>query len=388
MRKKEIKAFISYAHDDSVYFDVLLKGLNSHSSESINYKWEFWNDNNILVGNNWYNEIIKNINECDVAILMVTSNFFASKFIKAEEFSRFIIKAKEKNLVVFPILINYCDFKKWEDLSNIQFYRVNGKDFDLLKKEDIVYADLVVFDKDGVLIPNSNREKYHMKLIVELEKPISQIENDKEVMDKRYLEFPSMTSIKKKKKECTFEVVISTQEDIDPNNLPDHLKDSILSTVYNVLGRRPPKGGFYPGSIKYRLELTRKEAEKLFNAAENGKFSNIKVRKASIYDSKGMLLKSKSYNYTMSKSQLIDDIASRTDLTKINAKKALDAFIESTSDALKTGDRVALVGFGSFSVSEKKSRTGRNPRTEKEITIPVKKVISFKAGSDLSSIVQ
>ncbi|MCF8370893.1 MAG: HU family DNA-binding protein [Bacteroidales bacterium] len=90
----------------------------------------------------------------------------------------------------------------------------------------------------------------------------------------------------------------------------------------------------------------------------------------------------------MNKSELIDAMAEQAELTKADAKKALDAFINATSGALKSGDRVALVGFGSFSVSERNARTGRNPQTGKEITIPAKKVVKFKAGSELSDMVK
>jgi len=83
----------------------------------------------------------------------------------------------------------------------------------------------------------------------------------------------------------------------------------------------------------------------------------------------------------MNKAQLIDAIAGEAKLTKADAKKALDAFITATTKALKKGDRVALVGFGSFAVSKRNSRTGRNPQTGKEITIPAKKVVRFKPGS-------
>jgi DNA-binding protein HU-beta len=90
----------------------------------------------------------------------------------------------------------------------------------------------------------------------------------------------------------------------------------------------------------------------------------------------------------MNKAQLIDAIASEAGLTKADAKKALDAFIKTTSGALKKGDRVALVGFGSFAISKRSARTGRNPQTGKEITIPAKKVVKFKAGSELGDAVQ
>ncbi len=86
----------------------------------------------------------------------------------------------------------------------------------------------------------------------------------------------------------------------------------------------------------------------------------------------------------MNKAQLIDAMAAGAGLTKADAKKALDAFVGATTDALKSGDRVALVGFGSFSVTERGARTGRNPQTGKEIQIPAKKVVKFKAGAELS----
>ncbi|MBI9015599.1 MAG: HU family DNA-binding protein [Clostridiales bacterium] len=89
----------------------------------------------------------------------------------------------------------------------------------------------------------------------------------------------------------------------------------------------------------------------------------------------------------MNKAQLIDAIAGEAGLTKADAKKALDAFIKVTGDSLKAGDRVALVGFGSFAVSERGARTGRNPQTGKEIQIAAKKVVKFKAGSELSDAV-
>ncbi|HDP76045.1 MAG TPA: HU family DNA-binding protein [Bacteroidales bacterium] len=86
----------------------------------------------------------------------------------------------------------------------------------------------------------------------------------------------------------------------------------------------------------------------------------------------------------MNKAQLIDAIAAEAKITKADAKKALDAFIKTTGNALKKGDRVALVGFGSFSVSKRNARTGRNPQTGKPINIKAKKVVKFKAGSELS----
>jgi DNA-binding protein HU-beta len=90
----------------------------------------------------------------------------------------------------------------------------------------------------------------------------------------------------------------------------------------------------------------------------------------------------------MNKAQLIDAMAGDAKLTKADAKKALDAFVKATAVALKKGERVALVGFGSFSVAKRAARKGRNPQTGKEIKIAAKKVVKFKAGSELASKVK
>ena len=86
----------------------------------------------------------------------------------------------------------------------------------------------------------------------------------------------------------------------------------------------------------------------------------------------------------MNKAELIDAIATEAGLSKADAKKALDGFVSATANALKAGDRISLVGFGSFSVTNRAARTGRNPQTGKEISIAAKNVIRFKAGAELS----
>lgn len=85
----------------------------------------------------------------------------------------------------------------------------------------------------------------------------------------------------------------------------------------------------------------------------------------------------------MNKSQLIEKIAEGADISKASAGRALDSFIESVTGALKEGDSVALVGFGTFSVRERAARTGRNPQTGATIEIAAAKVPAFKAGKAL-----
>ncbi|SIN76722.1 nucleoid-associated protein HU-beta [Salinivibrio sp. ES.052] len=89
----------------------------------------------------------------------------------------------------------------------------------------------------------------------------------------------------------------------------------------------------------------------------------------------------------MNKSELIDHIAEGADISKASAGRALDAFVDSVSETLKSGDQVALVGFGTFSVRERSARKGRNPQTGAEIDIAAAKVPGFKAGKALKDAV-
>lgn len=89
----------------------------------------------------------------------------------------------------------------------------------------------------------------------------------------------------------------------------------------------------------------------------------------------------------MNKSELIDAIAEQGGLSKIDAGKALDATIASITKALKEGDTVTLVGFGTFSVKERAARTGRNPQTGETLEIKASKVPSFKAGKGLKDAI-
>ena len=85
----------------------------------------------------------------------------------------------------------------------------------------------------------------------------------------------------------------------------------------------------------------------------------------------------------MNKADLVDAIAKGAEISKVQAASALNTFIDSTTEALKKGERVALVGFGSFTTSQRQARTGRNPQTGKSIDIPAKNVVKFKPGTEL-----
>ena len=86
----------------------------------------------------------------------------------------------------------------------------------------------------------------------------------------------------------------------------------------------------------------------------------------------------------MNKTELIEKIAAGSGLSKADAKKALDATVAAVKDALVAGDKIALVGFGTFSVSERPAREGVNPATKEKMQIAAKKVAKFKAGAELA----
>ena len=89
----------------------------------------------------------------------------------------------------------------------------------------------------------------------------------------------------------------------------------------------------------------------------------------------------------MNKSELIDAMAAASGITKAAAKLALESFLGSVEDTLQKGGRVSLVGFGSWSISKRAARDGRNPQTGKTIKIAAKNVVKFKAGAELEGSV-
>ena len=90
----------------------------------------------------------------------------------------------------------------------------------------------------------------------------------------------------------------------------------------------------------------------------------------------------------MNKTELIDKVAKESALSKAAAEQVVNNVFSTIADAMKTGDKVTLVGFGTFSVTERAAREGRNPRSGEKITIPAKKVVKFKLGSKLDSVIQ
>lgn len=92
--------------------------------------------------------------------------------------------------------------------------------------------------------------------------------------------------------------------------------------------------------------------------------------------------------YPMNKTELISAVAEKSGLTKADAKKAVEAAVAAVTEALAKGDKVSLIGFGTFAVAEKGERTGINPRTKEAITIAARKSVKFKQGAELAEAVK
>ncbi|MCT9855776.1 DNA-binding protein [Priestia megaterium] len=90
----------------------------------------------------------------------------------------------------------------------------------------------------------------------------------------------------------------------------------------------------------------------------------------------------------MNKTELVDAVATQAELSKQDAKKAVEALFETISDTLAQEEKIQLIGFGTFEVRERAARTGRNPQTGEEMTIPASKVPAFKPGKELKAAVK
>ncbi len=177
--KKKLKLFISYSHENYSYFEVFEKGFSKVILNAQKYDWKIWNDSMVHLGSFWDDEIQNNVKDCDVAILLVSVEFMSSRYIKEKEYNEFIKRNKEKGIIIIPIIFAPCDFEAWDDLSKLHFFKPKGADFGLPEIRDFTYADLIKFnEKNGQLIPNPNIQRYHLRLIKEIENSYSNYESE------------------------------------------------------------------------------------------------------------------------------------------------------------------------------------------------------------------
>ena len=128
---EKFKIFISYSRKDTKIFiefkDYLEAYLTSINSDEV--KYVVWTDNKINIGSQWEEVIQKQIEESKAAILLVSQFFFKSKFIKSNEFKKFLEKQKKENYTICPVLISECSFTQWKELESRQFFSPQGQDF-------------------------------------------------------------------------------------------------------------------------------------------------------------------------------------------------------------------------------------------------------------------
>ncbi|WP_337964832.1 tetratricopeptide repeat protein [uncultured Flavobacterium sp.] len=173
MSNPKINVFISYSHDDSDYFKVFSQGLKKVIKNTEHFDWNIWDDTNIHVGTFWDEEIQNNIQNCNVAILLVSIGFMSSKYIKEKEFEEFNKRYVDKGILIVPIVFKPCDFNRWEDLSKIQFFKPDGKIYGKSEIENFTYSDLIKFkETDGTIIPNPNIDRYHLALVKKIEESL------------------------------------------------------------------------------------------------------------------------------------------------------------------------------------------------------------------------
>jgi hypothetical protein len=161
---KKYKAFVSYAHADKLYFDILMKGIRVHSN-GLDVDWDIWEDSKIPIGEDWHKFIQQKVNECDFAVLFISGNFLFSDYISNSELKKFIIRDYSEDFFIFPILIDPCNFQKDRELAKKQFFICNGDEYGCPNIQDLTYADLVRITSEGKILPNPNRERYHLNLV-------------------------------------------------------------------------------------------------------------------------------------------------------------------------------------------------------------------------------
>lgn len=184
-KRGKLKGFVSYAHKDDPYSELLINGLKNHLRESKIIDPNLWYDRLIDIGEEWNKTIQEQIKKCDFAILLLSINFLNSAFIKEKEFLQFLKRSEKDNFLFFPVYLNHFDLKKWPSIDRRQTFIGKGKDFGKPDNETIAYAELVDVNKVGEPLPNPYREKYHQQLADKIESVLLKYVNSEKKPSKR-----------------------------------------------------------------------------------------------------------------------------------------------------------------------------------------------------------
>ena len=157
-------------------------------------------------------------------------------------------------------------------------------------------------------------------------------------------------------------------------------------SIFMILkqGTKVKKNSVFSYILKKTALFQEKNAEKLHNIKKRYIFAAEWAEKKWFFTIQYVYLL--KINLIMNKTEFIGAVAKNADLSKVSAKKAVDAFIQEVENALTEGKKVTLLGFGTFSIAEKAARMGVNPKTKESINIPARKVVKFKPGAVLAKV--
>jgi len=187
--KPKKKFFISYAHADKDYFDIIKKELLIHTKRNKNFEWEFWFDGEILMGENWEQEIDTALNDCDCSILLLSPAFTASDYCTEIELKRFLERNEQSQCVILPVVLRDFNLSHLEDISEKQFFKAPAKNYNRphIDTELLPFSYLVDFNiQNGTVLPNSYRDTYIKNLVIAIEKSVknhSFSSSDKKIND-------------------------------------------------------------------------------------------------------------------------------------------------------------------------------------------------------------
>ena len=169
--------FVSYAHEDKDYTDLLIKGLKRNLKSSGEFEWKLWNFSEIPLGTKWHDQIKYQVDGCDFALLLVSDRFLDSDYIQQEELAAFLDRQEKNGFLFFPVLLRPIDFTKWPQLTRFQFFMPNGDNFGKPTLKNISYADLIAFrETDGQVIQSPHHDRYHQELSKEIMRAVHELE--------------------------------------------------------------------------------------------------------------------------------------------------------------------------------------------------------------------
>jgi tetratricopeptide (TPR) repeat protein len=196
MTNSQINLFLSYARADAPYFNVFNDEFKKVLKNSKDFNWNVWSDTNIHAGDFWDDTIQKNIQNCNVAILLVSISFMASRYIQEREYKEFLKRYADKGILIVPVVFKPCDFNAWPDLGKLQFFKPDGSNYEKPNLKDFTYSDLIKFSEtDRSLIPNPNIDRYHLDLVNKVEGAYSEFLKNQTISTSILTETPTKSNI-------------------------------------------------------------------------------------------------------------------------------------------------------------------------------------------------